>query len=88
MLVSKGVEGVIDEVAVGLGPFQLLQLLHALLVLDALGFQRCHGFTLDSIKLREEHRPRVFQNGLDQREHVKGVGFHGRIEQRQGIDQV
>jgi len=88
MPVSKGIEGFVDEVAVGLGPFQLSSFLHALFVLHTLGFQRRHRFTLHPIKLREEHRPRVFQNGLDQREHVKGVGFRGGIQQGQGIDQV
>ena len=88
MLVGKGVEGLVDEVAVGLGPFQLFQLLHPLFILDALGLQRCHGFALQSIKLSKEDRPRILQNGFDQREHVKGVGFCRRIEQRQGVDQV
>ncbi len=88
MLVREGVERVVDEVAVRLRPLQLLELRHALVVLHALRLHLRHLLGLELVELLAQHRVRVLEDRLDQRQHVQRVGRRLAIEQRGRVEQV
>ena len=60
----------------------LLEQLHPLLVLDALGLHLGDGLATLLVGLRHQHRERVVEDRLDHREHVERVGLG------LGVDQV
>ena len=68
----------VDEVAVGLGPLELLELRHPLVVLHALRLHLGDLLALELVELRVEHDVRVLEDRLDQRQHVQRVRLRGR----------
>ena len=85
---GKSVEGGIDELAVGLGIFQLLQFFHALVVFDALHLHLGHFAVFDLVELLAQDDVRIFQNGFDQREQHERVIGRLRVHERDGFQQV
>ena len=81
------VEHVVDLLPHRLGVLDLLQLLDALLVLDAGGLHLGHRLVLGLVLLRHEHRHRVVDHGLDQGEHGERVALVVPIEQGDGVEQ-
>ena len=88
-------EGRFDEVGLGSGPGDLVEAIHALVVVDPLGLQLREQGVARLVLLGQEHDHRVFEHGLDEAQHlqvvVRGVavqgfdGFHD--EQREGLVQ-
>ena len=87
MLVGERVEGVVDEFAQRLRPFDLLQLFHPVRVIHPLRLQLGHLLALGPVELRPEDRHRVLQDRLDQGEDVECVGVARRIEPRERVEQ-
>jgi hypothetical protein len=69
----RRIVGVVDEFLAGLRPFDLLQLLHALVEFDALVLQGADQLAFQQIDLLAQDDIRVFENRLDQRNHVERV---------------
>ena len=55
----------LEQLLQRLGPADVLEQLHPLVVLDALGLHLGHGLAAGLVLLRAEHRPRVLQRRLD-----------------------
>ena len=88
MLVRKGVEGRVDELAVRLGVFQLLQLFDALVVFDPGHLHLGHLLALQLVELLAQDDVRVFQDGLHEREQDQRVIRLLRVHQRQRLQQI
>ena len=59
----------------------LLEQLHPLLVLDAVGLHLGDGLPALLVRLRHQHRRRVVEDRLDDGEHVERVGLRLGVEQ-------
>ena len=70
-----------EELGERLGPADVLQQLHPLLVLDALGLHRGDGLAPGLVLLRVEHGAGVVEGRLDDRQHVERVGRRLAVEQ-------
>ena len=85
---GEDLEGGVDELGVGLRVLDLVELLHALLVGDALGLEPRHQLRLQLRDLWRRIGTRVLEDRLDQAQHVEGVvGLLG-VEHLQRLDQV
>ncbi len=76
----RGVEQLGERLGVG----DLLEQLHPLLVLDALGLHRGHRLAAGAELLRLEHVPRVVEGRLHDRDDVERVGLRLDVEQLDG----
>ena len=72
--------GVLEQLLQRLGPRHLVEQLHALVVLDAVGLHLADRLAARLVLLRAEHRPRVLERGLDDGHHVEGVRRLLRVE--------
>ena len=88
MLVGEGVERGIDELAVRLRVFELLQFLHALVVFDAFHLHLGHLLVLHLVELLAQDDVRVFEDGLDEREQDERVIRRLRVHQRNRVEQI
>ncbi len=70
-----------QRLAQRLGIGDLLQQLHALVVLDALGLHLGDRLAALLVRLRHQHGERIVEDRLDNREHVQGVGVGLRVQQ-------
>ena len=70
--------GVLEQLLQRLGPADLVEQLHPLVVLDAVGLHLADRLAARLVLLGAEHRPRVLEGGLDDRHHVEGVRRRAR----------
>ena len=80
--------GVLEQLLQRLGPGDLVEQLHPLVVLDAVGLHLADRLAARLVLLRAEHRAGVVQGGLDDRDDVEGVGRHlgvEGVEDREGV---
>ena len=86
--VGERVERLVDEVAQRLRVFELLELLHALLVLDAVRLHLRDRAVLDAVELLAQDQLGVLEDRLDQRQHVERVVGRLGVEQRERLEQI
>ena len=79
ILIECGLEHVFQRLGIG----DLLQLVHALVVVESIGLHVGHGLVSRLTLLRTQHLLGVFQRGLGHRDDVQRVGVRFRIEQLQ-----
>ena len=87
MRVGERVERLVDEVAERLGVFELLELLHALLMLDAIGLHLRDCAVLDAIELPAQDQlgfSRIDSTSVSTSSALR----RGGVELRQRLDQV
>ena len=88
MLVGELVEGVVDEVAAGLGVLQLVQLRDALLIRHAFVLHRVHRLGLHLVELTPQNDVGILQDGFAERDHIRRVVRRSRVNQGQRVDEV
>ena len=74
----------LEQLLQRLGPADVLQQLHPLVVLDALGLHLGHGLAAGLELLGVEHLARVVQRRLEHRDDVQGVARGLRVEHVEG----
>ena len=90
MLRGEFVEGGINKFAIRFGVFELFELLHALVILDAFHFHLGHLAVLHLIELFAEDDVRIFEDRFNEGEQhervIRSVGIHqrNRVQQIQG----
>ena len=88
MAVGEGVEGGVDEFAFGLGVFELIELIHAILVFDALGLHFGDALALEFVQLPTEDDVGIFEDGLDEGDEIERVIRGVGIEQGKRFEEV
>ena len=88
MPVGERVEGGVDEIAVRLRVFELLQFLHALVVFHPLHLHLGDGLAFHAVELLAQDGVRVFQDRLHERQHDHRVIRRLRVDERQRVVDV
>ena len=88
MLHRECVERAVDELGLRLRVVHLLELGHAVVVLDAGAFHLRHLVALQLVELPPQDDVGVLEDGLDEREEIELVGRVRRREQLRGVEQV
>ncbi len=85
---GEGPEGLVDEIALGLGVLELLQFLHALLVLEPFQLHARHRLGLELVQLFPQDDVGVLEDGFDEGDDVEGIVGRLRVQERKRVEKV